>query len=300
MSVLHAEGISKMNPGLFGILGTAATDATSKIKVRNPFTVDNSQKPSIRLGTNNNFPMSTIGSITASLQKRWMAASPNAAVIACFGGTSGAPTATTTIYSSADGITWAARIATSGVYVRVIWSGTKFVAFTNAATAVNTAPSDGVTWSVGTVLNAAFAVGSQVVVFNSKVYIFPPSGTTYYESTTADCTAWTTRVAPANYAAPVIAPTNGNNISVSGSRIIIPTSTTTVITSIDGVTWNTATLSTALTSGNVVTMANSSNAVITDGVFYYNSIDGGSTWNSYPNILAYGEPFLKSDVNLYC
>ena len=274
-----------MNPGLFGIPSSALVGASgsNKVRVRAPFTVDESTKNAVRLQTLGQHPLSKAVTInlSAALYPYILAASPTTVVAL---GTTSSAAATTVAGSSTDGIFWSTRTVTSGIYSDCVWTGTIFFAITTATSATQTS-TDGATWSVGTVRPNTAA--SKLRVFNGKVYIFPNSGTTYYASTNLNCTAWTTLTAPTNYAAPT-------DITVSGSRIVISTSATAGASSADGSTWSTWSIpALAGASTNRFLVANSTTCALfaypstgnTSAIHFFNSFDGGLTFNQTAKIL---------------
>lgn len=272
-----------MNQGLFGFPSSASTSADSKMRVRYPFTAEESSKNALRLQSFNSHPLSRAVSINLSANLYpYVLAANSSTVVALGPGSSGA--ATTIAGSSVDGIFWSTRTVTSGIYADCVWTGTIFFAITTATSATQTS-SDGATWSVGTVRPNTAA--SKLRVFNGKVYIFPNSGTTYYESTDSNCTSWVTKTAPTNYAA-------STDICVTAGRIVISTSATAGAYSNDGSTWSTWSIPALYgASTNRFLVSNSTVCTLfchmssgnTTAIWFFNSFDGGATWDQVAKVL---------------
>lgn len=251
-----------MNPGLFGfIAGTSG--GSSKLRIRKPFSVAEQNKSGIRVSDLGSHAFGRTTNITNIIYTA-VAASP--AIAVAVGYTNAAvPAATTTAMSSVDGITWSVRTIGSGIYTNVVWTGTRFIAHIGAGTSRSDS-TDGLTWSAGTALPSA---GGFLVVHNGKLYQFPTAGTVYYEFTTTDAAASTTRTSPANYAAPT------NMISACGA-LIETVSASQLRYSYNGVAWNTA-ASPGFIPNNIT--GNSSILVAYDADGQYNiSKTAGATW----------------------
>lgn len=272
-----------MNQGLFGIPSGAASAIASKVRVRMPFTADESSKNALRLQAFPVHPLSRAVTINLSAALYPYILAANSTTVVALGTTSSAA-ATTVAGSSVDGIFWSTRTVTSGIYADCVWTGTIFFAITTATSATQTS-TDGATWSVGTVRPNTAA--SKLRVFNGKVYIFPNSGTTYYESTDSNCTSWVTKTAPTNYAAPT-------DICISAGKIVISTSATAGAYSTDGSTWSTWSIpALAGASTNRFLVGNSTVCTLfaypstgnTSAIWFFNSYDGGATWDQTARVL---------------
>lgn len=271
MSVLHAEGISKMNPGLFGILGSSLGSSNSKVRLRKPFSRDEQNKAGIRLSNLNQHACLYGGVIDAALVLRSYASDSQGTVVTVgHTGTVAAPTGTTSAYTSPDGETWTLRtMLVSGAYKSVVWAGDRFIAV-STTTACQHMVSPFTTWTTGTALPAS---DLPLIMFNGKLYGFPTAGTTYYEFTTTAAAANTTRTSPANY----IAPANGVTVACGA---LVEASGTSIRYSYDGVAWN---VGTSPGFSVVSLMGNSSTLFAFDASGKYNvSNTAGLTW-LYPS-----------------
>lgn len=101
------------------------------------------------------------------------------------------------IYTSPDAITWTSRLTTTG-FVKVIWTGTQFVAVATGGTGIYTSP-DGITWTQRStsaqLYSVAFANGLHVAVGQSTTTNTPP-----LILTSPDGITWTGRTVPNAYA----------------------------------------------------------------------------------------------------
>lgn len=177
-----------MNPGLFGIPGAAAA-AGSAVRLRKPFVGDERFKDAVRLmqTSGTSFKPSRLVAASSRFQgsEAHKAVASNGTLLVAIplpiSGT--AEAATSTIYTSPDGITWTGRtLPSSGSWNTVCWTGTRFIAGCTGTTIAWS--TDGITWTFGTSVPGAMnqAYGG-VFAFKGRVFYYKGQGTEYYDST---------------------------------------------------------------------------------------------------------------------
>lgn len=273
-----------MNPGLFGISKVSGVSSTTGLRLRNPFDVDEQNKNGIRVWQT---PIHFVSYIqnSSTMNIRGLASNGVAVVgTGALNSTGTSYSATTNAPYTTDGKTWTNATVTSGQYNPPAWTGTKFIAQVNASTTSIQSTNNGATWGAGPTLPSTAII--KFIRHKGKLFGFPATGTTYYEFTTEDATASTTRAAVANYAAPLQSTNTFSYLIYStGENIIVVTSSTAGIYSSDGLTWTTFSFSLGSgTSHTAATIGGNSNMTIIFGdvnssICYIVSYDHGLTWS---------------------
>lgn len=216
---------------------------------RNPYSNNGTTVPGVRVRTNSVAPVLGFKAASSSTQLiRPKAMASSNSMVVCVGvgwNTSGSvETTTASAYSSADGFTWTARTITTGQWVDVVWTGTKFVAL--STTGAITSSVDGITWQAGA---TPIVVVGRLHVFNGTLFFFREGAATGYYTSTDNGASWVARTLPFT---PIASSTIFGKAS-NDSHLILHAGSGAIWRTSDGINWTQATAGLTPTVGALLT-----------------------------------------------
>lgn len=212
---------------------------------RNPYSNNGTTVPGVRVRTNSVAPVLGFKAIYSSTQLiRPKAMASNDSMIVCVGAgwnaAGSAETTTASAYSSADGFTWTARTITTGQWVDVVWTGTKFVALSTTGTI--TSSVDGITWQAGV---TPIGTAGRLHVFNGMLFFFREAAATGYYTSTDNGASWVARTL-------LFTPSASSTLfgkASNDSHLILHAGNGAIWRTSDGINWTRATAGLAPTAG---------------------------------------------------